>query len=417
MIFTVMRSGTYTYLDAEIAVADLATGEHRILTGGALARYSPTGHLLVVDIDGTLSALPFDADNMTAGDPVVLAGGVLIGSSGSFGSADLTLSEGGTLIFVEGELSGSSWRELVWVDRAGVPEPLDPDWGQAQFGTLALSPDGRRLAVDIGGEEARQIWVKELPDGPATRLTTDDGDSFWPAWSPDGETVIYGTDAAGTRHIRSIPSDGRSAGAYEVLLQGEYPMHAGSFTTDGMGLLYWSDSPSASRDLGYLDLTTGERNDAFLATEFSESAGVLSPDDRWLAYTSDATGRNEVFVRPFPEVDAYVRQVSRDGGTEPVWGREGGELFYRGGDGWMMVASYSAEPAFNVEDRTPLFDASGFRATLTGRDYDVSPSGDRFVMVRLLDPLGSDGSGAGEPRLVMIQNFFTELEERVGGGG
>jgi dipeptidyl aminopeptidase/acylaminoacyl peptidase len=267
--------------------------------------------------------------------------------------------------------------------------------------------------VGIGARRGTQIWVKELPDGSPTPLTTDEGNSRRPTWSLDGTTIAYVRFGPGGREIRVVASDGSSVGAYDVLLDSvEAGVREWVYTPDGQGVVFRRGTVGTA-DIGYLDLTTGERNDTLLATESTEWAVALSPDGNWMAYVSDETGREEVYVCRFPDMSGF-RRVSRDGGTEPVWNpdEDGNELFYRRGDGRMISATYAADSVFTVEDRQSLFDARPFRSGGGWHYYDYSPTEDRFVMVRSTNLT----SGPFEPDLIMVQNFFTELEERVGGG-
>jgi serine/threonine-protein kinase len=242
-------------------------------------------------------------------------------------------------------------------------------------------------------------------------LTTDEGSSRRPVWTPDGATIAYATNEEGNFDIRELPSDGRSAGAFEVLLDLERRVPEVVFTPDGQGVIFRVGT-TGSADIGFLDLATGEVNDSLLATEFDEWGIALSPDGRWLAYSSNATGEQEVLVRPFPDVHSGMTTVSRGGGSEPVWARSGAELFYRSGDGWMTVATYSADSVFNVQSWERLFDARPFRATPSGRDYDVAPSGDRFLMV-LRESSDTQRGERARTRMIEILNWFTELEELV----
>jgi WD40 repeat protein len=293
---------------------------------------------------------------------------------------------------------------------------VDPDWEPDQFGSLSLSPDGGFLAIDINSSSGRQIWRKELPDGALTPLTTGEHVSFRPVWSPDGSMIAY-SNTEGDYHIRTLPSDGSSVGAFTTLLKLERIVPQAVYTPDGRGLVYRIGGSAGTADIGYLDLTTGERDDSLHATEFVELAVALSPDGNWLAYVSNRSGDREVYVRRFPDMSGF-QLVSRDGGTEPVWSRdrEKPELFYRGRDGYMMAVTYSADSLFTVEDQVRLFDARQFRSAPTAVSYDYSPSEGRFIMV-LLDALGGRIDVGPAPRLIMIQNFFTEVEERIGEGG
>jgi hypothetical protein len=357
-------------------------------------------------------ATPFDVNRLDfSGAPVPLFEGVHTTNT----VANMVLGKDGTVVYMEGTPTSAAGRQVVWVDRAGRHEPVDPDWDPDRFSTLSLSPDGRFLAIDINNSSGRQIWRKELPGGALTPLTTGEYTSFRPAWSPDGSMIAY-SNTEGDYHIRTLPSDGSSVGAYTVLLEPERIVPQAVYTPDGLGLVYRIGSSTGSADIGYLDLTTGERDDSLHATEFVELAPAVSPDGNWLAYASNRSGISEVYVRRFPDMSGF-QLVSRDGGTEPIWSRdpERPELFYRRGDGSMMAVPYSADSVFTVEDRVRLFDARPFRSTSTAVAYDYSPTEDRFIMV-LLDALGGRIDEGPEPRLMMIQNFFTLVEERVGGG-
>jgi hypothetical protein len=198
-------------------------------------------------------------------------------------------------------------------------------------------------------------------------------------------------------------------GAYDVLVDGYFSNEV-TFTPDGRGLVFRYGNAAAGMDIGFKDLSTDTVNPELLATEFSEKAMVLSPDGRWLAYVSNAGGQDEVFVRPFPDVASGLWTVSRGGGTEPLWSPAGGELFYRRGDGWMVATTYEADSTFAVLGREALFDAGRFRAAANHRDYDVSSSGERFIMLAPYE------SGASTPDVILVQNWFTELEEVLGRG-
>jgi Tol biopolymer transport system component len=303
------------------------------------------------------------------------------------------------------------------VDRTGKTEPVDPGWPSAAFDFPALSPDEQRLALSITGRDGNeQVWVKELPDNALNRLTADEGRSRRPVWSLDGRSVAYITNDGGRTHARRTAADGSTVGGFEVLLEREAPVHEVVFTPDGQGLVFREgNSDAGEADLGYLDLSRGTVEEGLLASEFNERQVALSPDGQWLAYTSNHTGRDEVYVRPFPSVSSGLWPVSNTGGREPAWAHNGRELLYRDGDGWMVAATYSAGSVFAVENRERLFDSRPFLSSTSYRRWDVSRSDDRFVMVlRAVSNYESDE--AAGPRLIQIQNFFTELKERVGGG-
>ncbi len=300
---------------------------------------------------------------------------------------------------------------MLWVDRSGNTQPVDPNWTSDRPLTFALSPDDTRLAVSMSSASgADQLWVKGLPDGPLTRLTTDDGLTRRPVWSRDGSTIAYITSAGGVSHARTVLSDGSTTGDFEILLRRDRPVFEVVFTPDERGLLFREGSAAGDADVGYLDLVTDSVNDALLASQFNERAIVLSPDWSWLAYVSDVTGRDDVFVRPFTSTGSTRRQVSVNGGREPVWAHNGQDLFFRAADGWMVSAAYVTEPTFTVVSRDRLFDASSFVSGGEWHYFDISLDDERFLMLRGL------GAGPESPaNLILIQNWFEELRERLGG--
>ena len=395
-----------------LAVLDFEADTTRILMDEAVRGwYTPTGHIMYVRRDGAVFAAPFDLGALELTGPgIPLFTNVVVNVT----SPELAVAWDGTVLYAEGT-SAAVGRELVWVDRTGQSEPVDSAMAPGLYRTLALSPDDDRIAVTAVGLEASdagtaQLWVKELPDGPMTRLTTDSGLTRRPVWSGDGRTISYVTDAEGSFHARTIVADGSSASAFELLLERERPVYEVFFTPDQRGLLF-REGTGADSDMGFVDLTTDSVSEAFLASEFAEFDVSLSPDGRWMTYVSDASGQFEVFVRPFPSARSRV-QVSTNGGISPVWAHNGRELFFFGADNGLWVATYAADSTFVVENRERLFDATSYYQELpVWRAFDVTRDDERFLMIT-----GGGGSALsdGEVNFIYIQNFFEELEERVG---
>jgi serine/threonine-protein kinase len=388
-------------------VVDLqAKTAQQIMESVHRAWYLDSGYLVWVRGDGAVLATSFDLDRLEMGDrPTPLFEGVH--------RDDMVMSRDGTVYYVTGEVLPGNLRQVVWVDREGHFEAVDEGWPNDRFQTLALSPDGRELAVVIMEFSFEQVWVKELPGGALTRLTFDEARNRRAVWSLDQQTIAYVSRAGGDWHIRTVRSDGSSSGESEVLLESERGVFEISYTPDRGGAVVRLGTMSygADTDLGYLDLNTGELDEALLATGFAERGAALSPDGRWLAYTSDQTGQREVFVRPFPAVGDRLVKVSTGGGSEPRWAHNGEELFFRDGEGWMTVASYSTEPTFAVESRDRLFDTEPYSAVPDYHAYDVALDDQRFLMARY-----AESSETTTPaRLLMIQNFHTLIEERLVG--
>jgi Tol biopolymer transport system component len=256
------------------------------------------------------------------------------------------------------------------------------------------------------------LWVKELPDGPPTRLTMDEGSDRAPVWSRNGETITYTwwRAAAEIGEVRSVRADGSSEGRYEVIFEraaGEVQL-----THDERGMVFRegnsTDAPDPrdrEGDIGFVDLTTGEVRERMIESSSIERSISLSPDDRFLAYVSDESGTDEVYVRPWPDVESWEVRVSRNGGGEPLWSHGGRELFYREPvSGAMMVATFVEDPTFRVASRESLFDASPYlSAGGPWRAYDVASDDQRFIMIR------RQHSSEGAVPLIVVQNFFEDL--------
>ena len=398
-----------------LAVLDFEADTTRILMDEVVRGwYTPTGHIMYVRRDGAVFAAPFDLDALELTGPgIPLFANVVVNVT----SPELAVAWDGTVLYGEGAAAAAATgRSLVWVDRTGRSEPVDSTMRPGAYRTLALSPDDDRIAVsgvtlEAAGATAPQLWVKELPDGPMTRLTTDDGATRRPVWSGDGRTISYITSAGGAIHARTIVADGSSASAFEILLERERQVYEVFFTPDQRGLLF-REGTGADADIGFVDLTTDSVSEAFLASEFAEFDASLSPDGRWMAYISDASGQFEVFVRPFPSAQSRV-QVSTNEGYSPVWAHNGRELFFFGGDNWLYVATYTADSTFVVESRERLFDATSYYQEQVGwRGFDVARDDERFLMIRLAGSTAAQSDA--EVNFIYIQNFFEELKERVG---
>jgi serine/threonine-protein kinase len=395
-----------------LGVADFATGEiDYVLDNVARAWYLPSGHIAYVRADGAVFAAAFDLENRTmapGGTP--LFDGVRTGS----GWADMVIGDDGTVVYVAGPTAGLGDVEyLVWVDGEGSVSRVDSEWEAQNLDTPSLSPDERSIAVPVfAGDGTADIWVKELPAGPLTPLTRGGGRAFDPEWTPDGRWVVYTFVRQDLPdEVRRIRADGSTPEAVVMFQADDRGVADFDLTPDGRGVVF--RTPGGNPEIGYW----GPEVDSvewLLTSEAREMAPALSPDGRWLAYTSDVSGELEVFVRPFPDVAGGRTQVSNGGGMEPVWSPGGGELYYRATD-VLMAAAYEAEPAFTVVSRTELFEMSpvDYMARFGRRSYDVGRSG-RFLLVQNVE--AASGREDMNASMIMIQNWFTELAERLGTG-
>ncbi|NJD18270.1 MAG: hypothetical protein FIA95_03175, partial [Gemmatimonadetes bacterium] len=386
----------------DIWVLDLRSGQARQLIANAVrAWYLDPGYLVFIRRGGAVFALPFDvAALQPTGVAVPLLEGVKIDGL----SPDMALRPDGTLLLLLGAPLAD--REMVWVTRAGEVEQVDPGWRFANpiNRGWALSPDGSRLAVGIQTDEGADIWVKELDDGPLVRLTYDSDLDVRPAWTRDGRYVYWSARNGKDLWIRQV--DG--AGDPRPLVVGTRSIWQGDISPDGIWLVGRVGGNAGERDIvGYrLDQDTAEVP-LLGSSEYDETSPQLSPDGRWLAYASQETGAWEIYVRPFPDVNAGKWAVSRQGGYGPRWSHSGRELFYVSADSVLMVAAAQGGASFQVSDRRALFKLpDGFTTAPLIFPFDVSPDDQRFIMQRALDL----GDAAMMPRMVLIENWGEEVK-------
>ena len=387
--------------DAEIVVHSLETGERKVLIeGGRDARYVPTGHLVYV-LDGTLLAVPFDVDKLeVTGGAIPMAEGVMTApdSGGVTGAAHFSVSDTGALVYVSG--GGLESRTLVWVDRDGREEALAAE--PRAYTYLSISPDGGRLALDVRDQEL-DIWIWDFARETLTRLTFAPARDSYPVWTPDGRWVAFGSRRDGTPNLYWKAADG--TGAVERLTESKNLQVPYAFTPDGRQLVFLE--LDENNDLGVLSLEGSP--EPLLATEFSERNGAISPDGQWLAYQSDASGQNEIYVRPFPNVEDGQWSISSGGGTRPLWAPDGRELFYLAPGERLMAVGVQTEPSFAPGNAEVAFEGRFFATgSAPGRTYDISPDSERFLMIK---EGGSDETSSTE--FILVLNWFEELKRLV----
>jgi len=329
-----------------------------------------------------------------------------------------SVARNGTLLYWSGASTSGSDGRVVRVDRSGSVTPVDPDWlfnpGTPEV-ALALSPDGERLAVKITADGGDDIWVKQLDDGPLSRLTFDDAVDRRPRWSADGRSILFNSDRlSGTGHydLWTQPADG--TGSPELLLDLEGSILEVQFTPDES--IFALRLGGLSNVFGVRDLVSlraGQTETQPIAAEpYDEKGMALSPDGKWIAYESTETGRDEIYVRPFPNAQDGKWQVSTSGGTNPKWAHNGRELFFVNGAGEMVAAGVTmVAGAFEVTDRQPLFNVSQ-RGLDTGPNYtswDVDIDDQSFLMVQF-----GGGQEAVVNEFILVQNWIEEIRARVG---
>ena len=392
----------------EIRALDVSTGETRVLVDGDFPSYAESGHLVYM-FDDILMAARFDPVAMELRSaPVAIQDGV----------AAYSISDDGKLFFSSGTTTGLT--EFVWMTRSGQATPVDPGWTfDAGGGNTAwsLSPDGARLAFRAEADDNLDIWIKDLDDGPLARLTFDVGEDWSPHWSPNGEMVTFVSNRAGggdNRDVWTKRADG--VGEAELLYDHDGLVVEGFWGPDGEWLVLRGGAASAqvnTRDILALRPGVDSVAQPLLAQDYDEQVPALSPDGRWLAYISNEAGSGgfEVFVRPFPDMNAGRWQVSTDGGIMPVWAHNGRELFFLDNNGGLVAAQVDADQGFRVGEKETLFTISGdYWGSTTNTLYGVAPDDQRFLMARNYQGGSQESTG---PRFILVNNFFEELRERV----
>jgi Tol biopolymer transport system component len=389
-----------------------ASDHTALLDRGAMARYAPSGHLLYTR-GSTLFAQSFDQEELRRTGPAVeIATGVhVMSSSNSYfavsrGEPDAGTTNG-TLVYLTAGAVPVHPSELVWVDRMGREELVSGGLPAMSYTSLALAPDGNRLAVTVASDEPPDLLLIDLAAAQRERLSTVLAVSR-PSWRPDGRAVAYVTRGSGRDEVRLVEVPSTSPPSSISLVETPRQTRGVAYAPDGASLAF-VEGTSESADLRSRDLIAG-RVATLLATEAVETAPAISPDGRWLAYVSDATGQDEVYVRPWQgaRIGGPDIRVSSAGATEPGWAPSGGELFYREpSSGYMWAARYSATSPFAVTARERLFDASAYRTDDGWRAYDVSGAGDRFLMMR------PTADAPPSTTVQRVQNVFTQLEREA----
>ncbi len=369
-----------------IVVLSLDTGQWQVLGRGEEPRYLRSGHV-VFHADhvqeGELQSVPFDATRLTVmGTSVSVLDGIFRGADS--GGLYYAVSHNGALVFAPGGLAHT----LVRVDRNGRRTPLSSD--RRGFRFPKVSPDGRQIAVTIDPRPS-EVWVYDIVRQTRILISTE-GHSLAAAWTPDGRRVAYSTGG----DVNWRPAD--ASGPAELLLGSEQGTYPGGWTRDSRVLVLHKTERGGSNDIRIM--STPGKSEPLIATAASELGERLSPDDRWIAYSSDESGRSEVYVRPFPNVNSGKWAISTGGGDSPVWSPNGREMFYMNGATLMSVPFDVKGSVFSPGTAAPLF--AGPFDTTQDHNYDVFPDGEHFVMIEV-DP------DTRPTRLQFVQNWAEEL--------
>lgn len=407
---------------AQIALLDPATKRYRtLIRGGSDAQYVESGHIVYATASGTLMAVRFDLAGLRViGDPVSVLDRVNVAIDGS---ANYAISAAGTLIYANNPFNRfAEPRRLVWIDRQGRETPVgQPERG---YGQLELSPDGTRVALTIFTEDS-DVWVLDLATQRLTRVTQDRDFDQTPTWTPDGRRIVFASSYAGAPNLFVKDADG--SGPKQRLTLSPFAQFAHAVSPDGQHVLGSELTPATHVDIVTVPLDAGlagavsaaaagvlpQRGlspvQALVRTPFDEQSATVSPNGRFLAYESNESGRSEIYVRPYPKTDGDRWRISTEGGMQPVWARNGRELFYLAGMNRMMAVPVVIDGGGPLVAGSPtvLFNR-GENGRELARWFDVTPDGQRFLMI------STRPFSAARPSMILVLNWFEELKARMG---
>jgi len=314
-------------------------------------------------------------------------------------------------------------RTLVWVGRDGNEEPIEAE--ADGYYHPRISPDGTQIASSITNGQTADIWIWHLVRKTKTRLTFNTADDLMPLWTPDGKRIaFYSQRETGMgAYWKAADGTGKTepisplSGAIQAQIPSSWAdngktMVIADITADSLSGISLNIIPF---DIAALSMEGDEDRRLLLHEKYSEVQPRVSPDGSWLAYTSDESGRNQIYVRPFPDVEEGRWQISTDGGDSPLWAPDGGELFYRSADA-VMAVSVETEPAFSFETPVTLFQGEYVGASFAllrfeMNPWDISPDGKRFLMMK--GNQISTTETISPRRINIILNWFEELKDRV----
>jgi eukaryotic-like serine/threonine-protein kinase len=384
--------------EQKIAVRSLKSGERKELFEGYAARYLPTGHI-VYESGNSLFAVRFDINSLKViGGPVPVVEGVLRFGTG----AAYAISDSGTLIYIPGTMGAAPQRTLIWLDRKGkeIPIVVAPD----NYRQPRISPDGTKVALGIASSNKKGIWILNLLRETMTPLIERGG--FY-VWSLDGKRVAFNADGNSVLFWRAADGTG---GEEKLGAAPRIYLWPWSWSSDGK-ILVTMDWDGTKNNIGSLSMKGDHKWQPLLPGKYGAGKPRVSPDGRWMAYVSNESGKGEVFVCPFPDVNKGKWPVSTSGGDEPLWSPDGRQLFYRKGDSVMAVV-IEPGPDFQVGKPELLF--QGIYLSSSTQElgtWDISPNGKRFLMMK---EVGSSASDNGGPRKInIVLNWIEELKQRV----
>jgi serine/threonine protein kinase/Tol biopolymer transport system component len=402
-------------LTGKIMVQSLKSGERKELFPGDTARYLPTGHIIYV-VENNLFAVPFNPDKLEVeGGQVPVVGGVFKMLPPLY-----AVSDSGTLVYVPQTMSASpdsvasSGRTLVWVDRKGREEPIGAPLNEYRFPNI--SPDGTRAALTITSQQGDDIWVWDIIRKTLTRLTFEGKSNMPPLWTPDGKRIAFWSNDRANNgygvYWKAADGTGQDEPLNSKLDRTFSPF---SWSKDGKILVGQESPDNQTFDIAIMSMEGDHERKPLLQQEYLELQPKISPDGRWIAYASTESGKHEVYVRSFPDVNRGRWQISTSGGDSPLWSPDGRELFYMNGD-TVVAVSVTTDPTFNVVGTPGVLFRGAYVRALPGPDgtpWGIHPNGKRFLMMKPPASAGAAPVAAGPHKINVVLNFLEELKQRV----
>ena len=392
---------------AQVAVFDRKTKTHTVvLTGGSNAHYVVSGHLIYAAAGG-LNAVAFDpATRTTRGTPVSVVSEVVTTGVVPAGGLAAAVAADGTLVYVRGKAAAAEQRTFAWIDRQGRETTVAAP--PHAYLLPRVSPEGGRVLVRTL-DQGDDLWVFDLARQTLTRVTSSPAADVDPVWAPDGRRVFFSSDRDGDRNLYAQAANG--TGAAEQFTAGPDLKSLSGVTPDGAHLIFTQNAARTLGDVMQVSVAGDHKVTPLVQTDAREGDGVVSPDGRWLAYGADDSGQTEIYVRPYPDVSKGRWMVSTGGGHQPLWSRDGRELFYLSPENRLIRVGVDRGASWSATTPGMVLEEEFVPASVgIGRQYDVSLDGKQFLVVRDLM-----GPNATPPQLMIVQHF-DELLKRLAPG-